>query len=116
MKFRGPQALLDRVESHVPAAENKPVTARAFIHFRGLKALLDNILRKGAGVPSKSQGHQLRQPVVSMMQSTESIVRNNAPGVCGTTPPALHKEVFATSMSKNTLTTYKLCQCLLSGS
>ena len=32
-----------RVESRVPAAENKPVTARAFIHFRGPKALLDII-------------------------------------------------------------------------
>ena len=26
-------------------------------------------------------------PVVSMMQSTESIVRDNAPGVSGTNPP-----------------------------
>ena len=50
MKFRGPQALLDRVESHVPAAENKPVTARAFIHFRGPKALLDSIEGRPFGV------------------------------------------------------------------
>ena len=35
------------------------------------------------GVRSISSG----SPVVSMMQSTASIVRNNAPGVCGTNPP-----------------------------
>src|SRR5215470_3348012 len=50
MRFCGPQALKDRVESRVPAAENKPVTARAFIHFRGPKALLDIIKGRPFGV------------------------------------------------------------------
>src|SRR5215469_6205968 len=50
IRFRGPQPLKDRVESRVPAAENKPVTARAFIHFRGPKALLDIIRGRPFGV------------------------------------------------------------------
>jgi len=44
------KALSRRVESRVPAAENKPVTARAFIHFRGPKALLDIIKGRPFGV------------------------------------------------------------------
>jgi site-specific recombinase XerD len=41
IRFRGPQALKDRVESRGPGAENKSVTARTFIHFRGPQALTD---------------------------------------------------------------------------
>jgi hypothetical protein len=58
IRFRGPQAQKDRVESRVPAAENKPVTARAFIHFRGPKALLDII--KGAPLEYVSSAFLLK--------------------------------------------------------
>jgi hypothetical protein len=41
ISFRGPQALNDRVESHGLCAENKVVTDRTFISFRGPQALND---------------------------------------------------------------------------
>jgi len=50
MSFRGPQALKDRVESRGPGSENKSLTARTFIHFRGPKALLDIIKGRPFGV------------------------------------------------------------------
>ena len=43
-------------------------------------------IEEGAG-GLRVRGISSGSPVVSMMQSTESIVRNNAPGVCGTNPP-----------------------------
>ena len=45
------------------------------------------ILDGGTSAVSES-GSSAHCPVVSMMQSTDSIVRNNTPGVCGTNPPA----------------------------
>ena len=45
------------------------------------------IFRKGRACGLRVRGISSVSAVVSMMQSTESIVRNHAPGVCGTNPP-----------------------------
>ena len=44
INFRGPQALSDRVESRGLCGENKVVTERTFINFRGPQALSDRLV------------------------------------------------------------------------
>ena len=52
INFRGPQALSDRVESRGLCGENKVVTERTFINFRGPQALSDRLFNPVYRSPS----------------------------------------------------------------